>query len=129
MSLVQLLEAIQQTKPYAELCMQRLGVVTNDLKAAAFCGSLRSKRTHENVPTCLHGTTHLTNVSNTLLHRCKEVKYSAVVPHVVGGRCQIGFRNLARNPMDAFCGPGQSSLGYVNREFLRNIRTVMFLYP
>jgi len=51
-----------------------------------------------------------TNVSDTLLHRRKEMKYYAVVPHIVGSGYQIGFRNVARNPLDAFCGPAQSYL-------------------
>jgi hypothetical protein len=112
---VQLLEAIQQTKAHAELRMQCLRVVTNDLKSAAFRGALGSERAHENVPTCFHGTPHLANVSDTLLHRRKEVKYCAVVPHIVGSGRQIGFCNVARNPLDAFCGPAQAPLGYVNR--------------
>src|SRR5258707_11751998 len=76
--IVQFLDAIQQAKAHAEFCMQRLSVVTNNLKPAAFRGTLWSKRADEHMATRLHCARHLANVGKTLVHRRKEMKHGAV---------------------------------------------------
>jgi hypothetical protein len=93
-SVVQLLDAIQQTKAHAKLRVQRLRIVTNNLKAVAFRGAFGSERADQHVPTRLHRTRHLANIRDALFACCKEMKDRAVVPHIVRTEYKIGFRNV-----------------------------------
>src|SRR6185369_11807521 len=88
-SVVQFLDAIQQPKAHTELCVQRLSVVAHNLKPTAFRRSLRSKRANKHIPTRLHRAGHLANVGSTLPHCGKEMKYGAVMPHIVCIRSQF----------------------------------------
>ena len=78
------LDAIQQAKAHAELRMQRLSVISNNLKAAAFRGPLWSESADEHVASRLHRTRHLLNVRYPLLDRSKKMKHSAVMPRIEG---------------------------------------------
>src|SRR5215470_15397810 len=86
---VQFLDAIQQPKAHAKLCVQRFCVVANNLEPTAFGWSLRSKRANEHISTLLHRVCHLANVGSTLVHRGKEMKHRAVMPHIVCIACQF----------------------------------------
>src|SRR5580692_8869123 len=82
-SVMQFLDATQHQKTHAKLRMERLCVVAHDVEPAAFRRALRSKCANEYIPTRLHRARDLTNVSAALIHCGKEVKYSAVMPHIV----------------------------------------------
>ena len=112
--IVQFLDAIQQAKTYAELRMQRLGVVTNNLKAAAFRGALCSERADEHMATRFHGARHLANVRNTLVHPRKEMKHGAVVPHIIGVGRDFDVDNVRCDPLNSFRGRTQTLFGYVD---------------
>ena len=77
---MQFLDAIQQAKAHAELCMQTVSVVTNNLKPAAFRGTIRSDCTDEHMAARPHRTRHLANVRNTLVQCRKEMKHGSVMP-------------------------------------------------
>ena len=63
---MQFLDTVQQTKTQAELCVQRLHVVTDDFKSAAFGRAFRAKGAYEHVAARLHRANHLANVRDTL---------------------------------------------------------------
>lgn len=67
---VQFLDAIQQPKAYAKLCVQGLCIVANNFKPTAFGWPLRSKRANEHIPTRLYRGCYLANVGGTLVLTC-----------------------------------------------------------
>ena len=64
---VQFLEAIQQAKAHAELGVQGIRVITNDLETAALRGSRWPERADEHVPARLDRAGNLANVGDTLI--------------------------------------------------------------
>src|SRR4029077_3607786 len=101
--------------------MQRLSVVTNNLKAAAFRGPLWSESADEHMATRLHRARYLANVRNTLVHRRKEMKHGAVVPHIAGVGRELAVDNVRRDPLNSFRSRTQTLFGYVDGG-LRNIK-------
>jgi len=112
--IVQFLDAIQQAKAHAELCMQSLSVVTNNLKPTAFRGPLWSESADEHMSTWLHRARHLANVRNTLVHPRKEMKHGAVVPHIIGVGRDFDVDNVRCDPLNSFRGRTQTLFGYVD---------------
>jgi hypothetical protein len=54
------------------------------------------------MPTWLHRARHPANVSDTLFHRRKEMKYGAVVPHIVGVGGKFSVADIRVDPLDVF---------------------------
>ena len=77
---MQFLGAVQEAKTLAKLSVQRYGVIPHNVKAAAFCGSFRSERTHNQVTLWLYCVQDLYNICDTLFRFRKKVKYRAIMP-------------------------------------------------
>jgi hypothetical protein len=75
--------------------------------------------------TRLHCARHLANVGKTLVHRRKEMKHGAVVPHIVGVGREFAVDDVRRDPLNFFCGRTQTLFGYGDGS-LRNIKDGMF---
>ena len=101
--------------------MQRLGVVTNNVKAAAFRGTLWSERADEHMATGPHRARHLANVRDTLFQRREEMENGAVVPHIVGIGRLFAVDNVRRDPLNYFRSRTETLFGYVDGS-LRNIK-------
>ena len=98
---MQFLEALQQTKAFPELCVQRLRVIADNLKPAALRRTLRSERAHQYVPARLDRLGYLADIGDALIRGGKKMKHGTVVPHILSAGRQIGFSNVGSEPLDA----------------------------
>jgi hypothetical protein len=88
---------------YAELIVQGLGIVADNVKAAAFGWSLRAKRADNYVTSWLYSPGDLADVGNAIACGGKEMEHRPVMPHMVGGWLQFASRDVRNQPVDGLC--------------------------
>src|SRR2546427_10918217 len=69
--LVQFLGAFDEAETSAEFAVERVGVITHDVEAAAFCGALRAESTDNHVAAGLDGVSDLADVGGAFLRGSK----------------------------------------------------------
>jgi hypothetical protein len=105
---VHFLAAIQQSKMQPKLLVQRLRIVANNLQTAALAWPFRSEGTDDHISSGLHCAGNLADVGDTVARRGKEMKDSAVVPHIVSREIQFDLSDVGDEPMDTLRGSSQS---------------------
>jgi hypothetical protein len=88
---MQFFRAFDQTKPRAELIMQRVRVITHDFQAAALRWTFRPEGTDNDVPTAFYRTHDVLNVGETLFYRGQKMEYGPIMPNIL--RKRLEFRN------------------------------------
>ena len=86
----------------AKLFVQRLRIVANNVKPAAFSWALWPERADDHMPSAFDGLGHLTDIRYALVHRCKKMKDCPVMPNVVRIWLQLRARDIADEPTDIF---------------------------
>jgi hypothetical protein len=113
--LMQFLEALQHAKASAELCVQRLRIIADNLKPTALFRTLWSERAYQYVPARLHGLGYLADIGEALIRGGKKMKHGTVVPYIVSARWKIGFSNVGSEPRDALRRHPQALFSHFNR--------------
>ncbi len=117
---MQFFGAFHQTKAYAKLVVEGVGVIANNIEPAAFCGTLWSKCADDYMTTRLDGATNLPNILSTVFSCSKKMKHRTVMPHIVGAAFELCIGDIGDEPMDLFCRQPQPLNGHVDSG-LRNI--------
>lgn len=114
---MQFLEAFHQPKAHPELTVQRMRVVSHNIKSAALFGTFRSKSAYDHMSTRFHRVGGCLNIASPLLGLGEEVKHCAIVPHIVALGKQADLSDISDEPLNLFRCRSQTFSGYVNRSF------------
>src|SRR5713226_856443 len=87
---------------HAKLPVQRLGIITDNIKPTAFHRAFWSECTDDHMSSVPNRTGDLADVSDTVACRGKKMKDSAVVPHIVNGGLQFDPTDVRDKPMHTF---------------------------
>jgi len=85
---------------YAKLPVQRLGIIADNIKTAAFHWALWSEGADDHMASGLDRVGDLANLGDTVARRCKKMKDSAVVPHIASRGPQFSFSDFCDEPMN-----------------------------
>jgi hypothetical protein len=88
--------------------VQRLGIITDDVKAAALGGSLRTECADNDMSPRFYCACNLPNVRGPMTCRGEKVKHRAVMPNVVSGKRQIALRDVCNQPVHPVRSMAQS---------------------
>lgn len=89
---------------YTKLLVQRLGIIADNIKTAAFRGALRSKGTDDDVASGLHRVGDLTDIGYTVARRGKKMKDCAVMSHILSRGLQLDSSDVGYKPLDSLRG-------------------------
>ncbi len=88
----------------AKLLMQRLRFVPNNLQTAALGWSFWPESADDYISSRLHRAGDLADVGEAVAWRRKEMKDSAIVPHIVGEGIKFDLSDVGDEPMDTLRG-------------------------
>jgi len=89
---------------HPKLLVQRRRIVANNLKTAALGWPFWSESTDDHISARLHCAGNFADVGETVAWRGKEMKDSAVVPHVLSRELQFNLSDVGDEPMDKLRG-------------------------
>ena len=112
---MQFLDMVNQSEALPELSVERIGIVTLDIEATAFRGTLRSESSDNDVSTRLDRFLDAFDVGGTIGGGRQEMKNRAVVPNVIGIWRKVCPRNIGYEPFDAISQGSQPRLGDIDR--------------
>jgi hypothetical protein len=118
---MQFLGVPQQAETYAKLAVQGLGVIANNVQAAALRRPFRPEGADNYMTSGLDRVGYLANICNALFRRCQKVEHCTVVPHIVGAGLQRHLRDVSDDPIDSFQGRPQPLFVRIDGS-LRNIK-------
>ena len=84
-------------------------------------GRVWSKSNYDHMAFGLHCVRDLTDIGDTVAWRSKKMKYSAIMPHIIGRRLQFDSRNVGHEPADMFGSVPESFAVCIDRN-LRNVQ-------
>ena len=87
--LVQLCDAVQQTKLRAELAVQVFGVIADDIQSAALLRPIQAECGDDDVTAQPNCAGDLTHIRGSVVCTCQEMEDRPVVPEIVASGLQL----------------------------------------
>lgn len=89
----------QQRKGGTELSVEFVGAIAHDRQATALSWAVFCEGGDDHMTTGLNRAKDSLDVRMTILRRCEEVKYGAVMPDIVGVYRKSGICDVRLDPM------------------------------
>jgi len=84
--------------------MKGFGIISHDVKAAAFRRPLRAEGADNHMPACFYRQCGIPDISNPIFWLRQEVKDRAIMPDIVGMGRKNRLRDICLQPANGFRG-------------------------